>query len=211
MNSETEQRLREALDEVGALVTQETLKPLPALSTPRRPRVDVRHAVAAVAIVIAGATATTLWLPHGGAPDVNSAATRPTVPYENIDISVFVCAKKSPQPSCKSRPKGATDKDLKAIQTKIKSFPQVTYATYEDQAKVLETFKATTVDETLKRTVRLEDLQASFRIELTPNADATPLITALKSRPGVAAIVDHRCTPLSRTPNPHPTTTPSCT
>ncbi|MFI6320223.1 cell division protein FtsX [Nonomuraea sp. NPDC050556] len=208
MNSEVEQRLREALNEVGALVTPETLKPLPTVSAPRRPRVDVRHAVAAVAIVIAGATATTLWLPDGQTPDpdVNTAAIRPTTSYENTaDINVFLCTKASSQPSCESRPKGVTNKDLTAILKKIKSLPGVAQVYYEDQAKAYEVFKASADSGVLKGVLRVEDFPASFRITLTPNADATPIITALQSRPGVASIVDHRCTPNSPTPQPTPT------
>lgn len=189
MTSPMEERLRDALSGAGAMVTPETLRPL-AVPERRRFRVDVRYAVGAVAVVLVGAVVV-VGTNSGQQPEVDTAAL--SQESAKADVSVFLCNKASAYPACAKRPKGATSKDITAIQRALKAIPGVEVILFEDRKAAFDNFRRT-ADKTLASVARVEDMPESFRIKMKPDASAARLIATVRRMRGVARVIDHRCT-----------------
>ncbi|MEU1723659.1 permease-like cell division protein FtsX [Nonomuraea sp. NPDC005692] len=187
MNSPMEDRLRAALVEAGATVDTGALKPL---RTPerRRSRVDLRLVSAAVAVVLAGAT-TAVWLGVRGDEHV-ATLTGPTGGQADaLEMSIFLCSRSASgkAPSCQGH--GVTLDQVKSIQKAAEEVPGLTSLMYVDQAEAFESFRRDFAhNQRLLDAVTVDDLRASFRLQLEPGTDPVRVKQALAPTPGIEDI-----------------------
>ncbi|MFI7463915.1 permease-like cell division protein FtsX [Nonomuraea sp. NPDC049646] len=187
MNSPMEDRLRAALVEAGATVDTGALKPL---RTPerRRSRVDLRLVSAAVAVVLAGAT-TAVWLGVRGDEHVATLAGPTGGQADAQELTIFLCSRSASgkAPSCQGQ--GVTIEQKKAIQEAAEKVPGFTSGLYVDQAEAFESFRRDFAhNQRLLDAVTVDDLRASFRVQLAPGTDPARVKQALSPLPGVEDI-----------------------
>lgn len=185
-----EDRLRDALNGVGATVGTHELRGLQAEKR-RRVRFDVRYLAGAVAVAAALSVGVVTW--QGRSPDGEVAAMSALVfnAATRADVSVFLCRKEA-DPTCGGR--HAAPNEAEAILERLKSLPEIQEIAYEDQAAAYENFmKDPESDEHLKELVQVWEMPASFRITLRPGASSRGIFEEVGGQPGVSSVVDHRC------------------
>ncbi|NUW43656.1 permease-like cell division protein FtsX [Nonomuraea rhodomycinica] len=120
-----------------------------------------------------------------------------------VDISVFLCVGSSDLPSCKSyeasrrtskHGKGITAEDTDELARAIKAMPGVQEVIFEDQEQAYENFKkAFTGNKALLAATKVTDMPMSFRVRLRAGTDSAKVAATLRTRPGVAQVVDQKC------------------
>ncbi|MFI6787633.1 permease-like cell division protein FtsX [Nonomuraea sp. NPDC050383] len=120
-----------------------------------------------------------------------------------VDISVFLCVGSSNLPSCKSyeasrktskHGKGITAEDTNKLAREIRAMPGVQKVIFEDQLQAYEKFKkAYTQNKALLAATEVSDMPMSFRVRLTTGTDSAKVAATLRTRPGVAQVVDQKC------------------
>ncbi|MFI7633926.1 permease-like cell division protein FtsX [Nonomuraea sp. NPDC049400] len=185
MTSRVEDRLREALVEVGATVDAGALRPL---REPQRTRfrVDFRLVTAAAAVVVLAGAATAVWLSGPGAEDRAVAAD--PAPAESTEVAVFLCTKSAPKnSSCQGR--DASRAEREAIERTLKELPQLKEVLYTDQTAAYTNFRAAFAhNKAVLDAVKPADLPASFRLKFKKGADPKEVEKALRGMSGVRSV-----------------------
>ncbi|MEV1166968.1 permease-like cell division protein FtsX [Nonomuraea sp. NPDC049784] len=123
-------------------------------------------------------------------------------------ISVFLCAKASPMPTCGAEReslgkgdfkltkdgKAATAAQKQAIAKTIKAMLGVKEVVFEDQAAAYENFRRLYRDnKTLLRATKVTDMPESFRVTMKPEAEWAPVVSKLERQPGVSQVFYAPC------------------
>lgn len=111
--------------------------------------------------------------------------------YDKIEISVFMCVKDSEGPNC-TPGKDATDEQRQEVKNVLENDSLVEKVIYEDKAQAFAGFQKAYENSPVLETVKLEDMQDSFRIKLVNPEDYKGLVDRVKDLPGVQAVQDLR-------------------
>jgi cell division protein FtsX len=136
----------------------------------------------------------------------------PPVPerdHDNVDISVLLCTEGSGLASCgavaapgstKNAPKfteygkAITPAQLRDLTREIAKTPGVQSSRFESQQEAYERFKRSYANnETLLKATKPSDMPTSFRLQLSPDADGSKVIAQLRHLPGVAMVLNIKC------------------
>ncbi|MEU8252000.1 permease-like cell division protein FtsX [Nonomuraea sp. NPDC048916] len=128
---------------------------------------------------------------------------------DKTDVSVFLCAKQAPTPSCGAvlapgKPetdrkiakagKAITLAQLNAVAKAIATTPGIRSMSYESQQEAYERFRKAYADnKVLLQATRPTDMPTSFRLQLDPKADWDDVVGKLRRMDGVASVVNSRC------------------
>ncbi|MEV0199834.1 permease-like cell division protein FtsX [Nonomuraea sp. NPDC050691] len=118
------------------------------------------------------------------------------------DLTAFLCNTSSVQPACdryaasktSKRGRAITATDLTKLQEQLRAMPEVRKVHFEDQGEAYAKFKKSySANKAMLSAVKVEDMPMSFRIFLRPGADAAKVGAKVRSRPGVAQVIEMRC------------------
>ncbi|NUW32618.1 hypothetical protein HTZ77_14420 [Nonomuraea sp. SMC257] len=188
MNSPVEDRLREALGEVGATVEVGALRPL-MVPDRRRFGVNMRLGlVGAAAVVVAGAATVVgvMGVTGSGADDgATMAASQPQAPAQ-ADLSVFLCTGREPDNKvCQGR--AATEEQKAALAESLPRIPGVASVHFEDRRAAHERFRAAFADSPdVLGDVKEDELPESYRITVDRGSDPKAVAVVAQKMPGVA-------------------------
>jgi cell division transport system permease protein len=106
-----------------------------------------------------------------------------------VEISVYLCTSKSPNPSCHGP---ATDAEQAQIRQTLSSMPQVSALFYQSQQQAFQQFQQYfSNDPSYVSTVQEGDIPASYEVKLrNPEADYNIVASAVTGAPGVDSVVD---------------------
>ncbi|MFF5209402.1 permease-like cell division protein FtsX [Streptosporangium sp. NPDC000396] len=111
---------------------------------------------------------------------------------DRVEISVYLCSKNSPFPSCKGS-RGVNEQQKNELQAKIQGLPDVERVEFEDSAKAYENFKNQfRSDSVTLAAVRPEDMPESFRVKLKDPNNYQAVVDTLKGAPGVSNVVNQQ-------------------
>ncbi|MFD1931754.1 MULTISPECIES: permease-like cell division protein FtsX [Nonomuraea] len=112
---------------------------------------------------------------------------------DKVEVSVYLCKKDSPFPSCKASPKGVGEAEQAQLQTQLQAVPNVEKVIFEDQNMAFDNFKKTqSSNSILAQVVDVNDMPESFRIKLKDPDQYGPVIAAAKGMKGVSTVIDQR-------------------
>jgi cell division transport system permease protein len=110
---------------------------------------------------------------------------------DKIELSVYLCKKDSPFEACRNKA-AITQEQKAALETQIKSMPQVEAVLFEDQAQAYKNFQASDVNNILREAVKVEDMPESFRIKLKDPDTSAAVQESLQGQAGVSNIVNDK-------------------
>ncbi|MFE3453381.1 permease-like cell division protein FtsX [Nonomuraea sp. NPDC059194] len=112
---------------------------------------------------------------------------------DKVEISVYLCKKDSPFPSCKASPKGVTETERAQLDAQLKALPNVENVDFEDQKMAFDNFKKTQSSSSiLAQVVDVNDMPESFRVKLKDPEQYQPVIAAAKQMKGISTVIDQR-------------------
>ncbi|MEV4161337.1 permease-like cell division protein FtsX [Nonomuraea dietziae] len=112
---------------------------------------------------------------------------------DKVEVSVYLCKKDSPFPTCKATPKGVSAAERGKLQQDLSALPQVAQVLFEDQAMAFENFKKTqSANSILAQVVEAKDLPESLRVKLKDPDQYQAVIDAAKGMKGVSTVIDQR-------------------
>ncbi|MFF0308731.1 permease-like cell division protein FtsX [Streptosporangium sp. NPDC004379] len=187
----TEERLRGALSAAGDTVTD-----VPPLVVParRRTRLPLRVSAAALAVAAVAVGVTNLAAPVSQPGDdvVLAMAAGGAGPWGRAEVSVFLCKRQDPFPSCGG--KGITEAEREELRRTLAGRPEVEGVIFEDQQKAWENFRRQNTNDTaLIDAIRPEDMPESFRVGIREDADSGAVARAAGEMPGVSNAIDQPC------------------
>lgn len=112
---------------------------------------------------------------------------------DRVEVSVFLCKKESPFPTCKSSPGGVREAERVQLEAKIRAMPQVENVDFENQAAAYKLFKEQFAgDAVLGQVAEESDMPESFRVKLKNPDEYQAVIDPLKGYKGVAQVVNQQ-------------------
>jgi cell division transport system permease protein len=111
--------------------------------------------------------------------------------YDKIEVSVFLCAKTSSNPSCNKA--DATQQQKDALKADLEKLPEVAKVDYESKQQAYARFKdrfSTTPG--FVQSTREGDIPDSFRIRLKDPEQYKSVAQAMLSRPGVDQVINEK-------------------
>ncbi|MBW8487552.1 permease-like cell division protein FtsX [Actinomadura parmotrematis] len=111
--------------------------------------------------------------------------------YDKIEVSVFLCAKSSSNPSCNKQEATQADKD--ALKKQLGGMSQVAAVTYETKDQAYARFKDRfSSSPAFVNSVRSGDIPDSFRIRLKDPQQYKPVVQALLGQKGVDQVINEQ-------------------
>lgn len=111
--------------------------------------------------------------------------------YDRVQVSIYLCTGTSAQPNCSS---GAVTEDQKAsIAAQLDEMkPLVKQVYFEDEAEAYERFKEDYENSPLASHIRVGDIPASYRVQLSDPEEYATVASAFEGAPGVASVPNLR-------------------
>ncbi|NEA28347.1 permease-like cell division protein FtsX [Actinomadura bangladeshensis] len=188
----TEERLRDALKTVGDTIGPADV-PEPRFAARRRrvsrPMLTVAAAAAAGAVVVSGAVLGGAF-PSGDAARPLAPPSAPPSPSNSTlpKIAVFLCLKRSANPSCDGR--DVTEPQKRATRQLLEALPSVRSVVLEDGEEARQRFEKRFRDSPwIDKMLKNGDIPESFRVTLAPGSDGRDAMRAVLGTPGVDTVI----------------------
>lgn len=110
--------------------------------------------------------------------------------YDKVEVSVFLCGKDSPEPSCAGGEVTQAQRDQ--IRTDLEALPQVQKIYYESKRQAFALFKQQFKNSAIVNQVTADQMPESYRVKLT-NPEQFPIVaSAFVGRDGVEEVQDQK-------------------
>ncbi|TYK53437.1 permease-like cell division protein FtsX [Actinomadura decatromicini] len=111
--------------------------------------------------------------------------------YDKIEVSIFLCAKTSSNPSCQKQ--DVTDQQRQALQSQLKGMSQVSGVQYESKQQAYARFKDRfSGSPGFVESTREGDIPDSFRVKLKNPEEYKAVAQAVLGRPGVDTVINEQ-------------------
>ncbi|MEU7747864.1 permease-like cell division protein FtsX [Nonomuraea sp. NPDC049158] len=113
--------------------------------------------------------------------------------YDRVELSVFLCPKNSPMPTCKG--KEVTAQQTKDLKAELQGMAGVAQVLYEDQAQAYANFQkayGTGANKLLAEATKVEDMPTSFRVKLKDPNNYQPVVAALQGKAGISQVTNQK-------------------
>ncbi|GAA1779365.1 MULTISPECIES: permease-like cell division protein FtsX [Actinomadura] len=111
--------------------------------------------------------------------------------YDKIEVSIFLCAKTSSNPSCQKQ--DVTDQQRQTLQASLKKMPQVSDVEYENKQQAYERFKDRfSGSPGFVESTREGDIPDSFRVKLRNPEEYKAVAQAMLGQPGVDTVINEQ-------------------
>lgn len=111
--------------------------------------------------------------------------------YDKIEVSIFLCAKTSSNPSCQKQ--DVTDQQRQALKAQLEKMPQVSAVEYEDKQQAYERFKDRFAGSPgFVESTREGDIPDSFRVKLQNPEEYKAVAQAMLGQPGVDTVINEQ-------------------
>lgn len=111
--------------------------------------------------------------------------------YDKIEVSIFLCGKSSPTPSCQKTE--ATDEQKNQLAAELKGMKEVAKVHYESKddayRRAQQSFASTPA---FAQNIQLGDIPDSFRVKLKNPDDYGKVASQIEGRPGVDQVFNER-------------------
>ncbi|TDT33766.1 permease-like cell division protein FtsX [Naumannella halotolerans] len=108
--------------------------------------------------------------------------------YDKVEISVFLCNASSEGQNCSGEE--ITDAQRSTIEQALDTNPEVQEVYFETKQMAYDEFRRAFEGSPIQDTLRVEDMQESFRVKLVNPEEYQGVVTAISGLPGVQAIQD---------------------
>jgi cell division transport system permease protein len=111
--------------------------------------------------------------------------------YDKIEVSIFLCAKTSSNPSCQKQ--DVTDQQRQALKGSLEKMPQVSNVEYENKQQAYERFKDRFAGSPgFVESTREGDIPDSFRVKLRNPEEYKAVAQAMLGQPGVDTVINEQ-------------------
>ncbi|NEA24830.1 permease-like cell division protein FtsX [Actinomadura bangladeshensis] len=111
--------------------------------------------------------------------------------YDKIEVSIFLCAKTSSNPSCQKQ--DVTDQQRQTLQASLKKMPQVSGVEYENKQQAYERFRDRfSGSPGFVESTREGDIPDSFRVKLRNPEEYKAVAQAMLGQPGVDTVINEQ-------------------
>ncbi|TYB48268.1 permease-like cell division protein FtsX [Actinomadura chibensis] len=111
--------------------------------------------------------------------------------YDKIEVSIFLCAKTSSNPSCQKR--DVTEQERQQLQAQLKGMSQVSGVQYESKQQAYARFKDRfSGSPGFVESTREGDIPDSFRVKLRNPEEYKAVSQAVLGRPGVDTVINEQ-------------------
>lgn len=111
--------------------------------------------------------------------------------YDKIEVSIFLCAKTSSNPTCSKS--DATQDQKDSIKADLEKLPQVSKVEYESKEEAFERFKDQfSSTPGMVQSTKSGDIPDSFRVRLKNPEEYKAVAQTMLSRPGVDQVVNEQ-------------------
>ncbi|MGP4026597.1 permease-like cell division protein FtsX [Actinomadura sp. 3N407] len=111
--------------------------------------------------------------------------------YDKIEVSIFLCAKTSSNPSCQKQ--DVTDQQRQTLKAQLEKMPQVSAVEYEDKQQAYERFKDRFAGSPgFVESTREGDIPDSFRVKLKNPEEYKAVAQAVLGQPGVDTVINEQ-------------------
>lgn len=111
--------------------------------------------------------------------------------YDKIEVSIFLCAKTSSNPSCQKQ--DVTDQQRQTLKATLDKMPQVSNVEYENKQQAYERFKDRfSGSPGFVESTREGDIPDSFRVKLKNPEEYKAVAQAMLARPGVDTVINEQ-------------------
>ncbi|TDE36079.1 permease-like cell division protein FtsX [Actinomadura sp. 6K520] len=111
--------------------------------------------------------------------------------YDKIEVSIFLCAKTSSNPSCKKQ--DVTDQQRQALKGQLDQMPQVSEVQYENKQQAYDRFKDRFAGSPgFVESTREGDIPDSFRVKLSNPEEYKAVAQAMLGQPGVDTVINEQ-------------------
>lgn len=111
--------------------------------------------------------------------------------YDKIEVSIFLCAKTSSNPSCQKQ--DVTDQQRETLKGQLEQMPQVSEVQYENKQEAYERFKDRFAGSPgFVESTREGDIPDSFRVKLKNPEEYKAVAQAMLGQPGVDTVINEQ-------------------
>ena len=111
--------------------------------------------------------------------------------YDKIEVSIFLCAKTSSNPSCQKQ--DVTDQQRQTLKGQLDKLPQVSEVQYENKQQAFERFKDNFAGSPgFVESTREGDIPDSFRVKLKNPEEYKAVAQAVLGQPGVDTVINEQ-------------------
>lgn len=111
--------------------------------------------------------------------------------YDKIEVSIFLCAKTSSNPSCQKQ--DVTDQQRQTLKAQLEKMPQVSGVQYESKQQAYERFKDRFAGSPgFVESTREGDIPDSFRVKLKNPEEYKAVAQAMLGQPGVDTVINEQ-------------------
>ncbi|TDC54662.1 ABC transporter permease [Actinomadura sp. KC345] len=111
--------------------------------------------------------------------------------YDKIEVSIFLCAKTSSNPSCQKQ--DVTDQQRQTLKAQLDKLPQVSEVQYENKQQAFERFKDNFAGSPgFVESTREGDIPDSFRVKLKNPEEYKAVAQAVLGQPGVDTVINEQ-------------------
>ncbi|TDC62543.1 ABC transporter permease [Actinomadura sp. GC306] len=111
--------------------------------------------------------------------------------YDKIEVSIFLCAKTSSNPSCQKQ--DITDQQRQALKAQLEQMPQVSEVQYESTQEAYARFKDRFAGSPgFVESTREGDIPDSFRVKLSNPEEYKAVAQAMLGQPGVDTVINEQ-------------------
>ena len=111
--------------------------------------------------------------------------------YDRVQVSIYLCTETSAQPNCSTGP--ATQDQQDSIKSQLNEMkPLVKEVYYESEEEAYQRFKEDYKNSPLASHIRIGDIPASYRVQLTDPEEYATVASAFEGAPGVASVPNLR-------------------
>jgi len=111
--------------------------------------------------------------------------------YDKIEVSIFLCAKTSSNPSCQKQ--DVTDQQRQTLKANLEKMPQVSNVEYENKQQAYDRFKDRFAGSPgFVESTREGDIPDSFRVKLRNPEEYKAVAQAMLGQPGVDTVINEQ-------------------
>ena len=111
--------------------------------------------------------------------------------YDKIEVSIFLCAKTSSNPSCQKQ--DVTDQQRQTLKASLEKMPQVSNVEYENKQQAFDRFKDRfSGSPGFVESTREGDIPDSFRVKLRNPEEYKAVAQAMLGQPGVDTVINEQ-------------------
>lgn len=111
--------------------------------------------------------------------------------YDKIEVSIFLCAKTSSNPSCQKQ--DVTDQQRQTLKATLDKMPQVSKVEYENKQQAYERFKNNfSGSPGFVESTREGDIPDSFRVKLKNPEEYKAVAQGMLGQPGVDTVINEQ-------------------